>query len=177
MSSNAYARIEEERRFLLAALPKDVPADSPITRIHDRYINGTRLRLRRFESPSGEPVAFKLGQKFSLGEDGVRTQMTTFYLDEAEYDTLAALPALTLTKRRHAYEYDGLVFSLDAFEGPLAGLVLAELEARPGVDLPAVAVPAFAVREVTADPQFTGGRLVRLTAAEATPWLAAALAQ
>ena len=49
-----YAWIEEERRFLLGSNPlESTPAES-FNRIIDRYITGTRLRLRRIESPSGE---------------------------------------------------------------------------------------------------------------------------
>jgi hypothetical protein len=40
-----YARVERERRFLLPAPPAAAVAVAP-RRIYDRYLTGTRLRLR-----------------------------------------------------------------------------------------------------------------------------------
>ena len=51
-----YARLERERRFLLA----DEPPPAEATRlIEDRYLHGTRLRLR---SVAGETSVLKLGK-------------------------------------------------------------------------------------------------------------------
>ena len=61
-----YARIEEERRFLLRALPQDLLETSSFIRIIDSHIPGTRLRLRRMESPEGDPIAMKFGQRYQI---------------------------------------------------------------------------------------------------------------
>ena len=53
-----YARIERERRFLLA----EPPAAGAVTesrRIIDRYLPGTRLRLRRVDGPDSGAQQFK----------------------------------------------------------------------------------------------------------------------
>jgi len=63
-----YAKIEQERRFLLRSMPEDMPGDEDFIRIIDRYIPGTRLRLRRMESPLGDALIFKLGQKYRLSD-------------------------------------------------------------------------------------------------------------
>ena len=63
-----YAKIEEERRFLLGAIPEDLSAEKSFHRIIDRYIPGTRLRLRRIESASGEALVYKLGQKYQASD-------------------------------------------------------------------------------------------------------------
>jgi hypothetical protein len=55
-----YARIERERRFLLDGLP-DL-AGARVLRITDRYVDGTRLRVRTVEE-DGCDVVRKLGQK------------------------------------------------------------------------------------------------------------------
>jgi hypothetical protein len=47
-----YARVERERRFLLAG-PPPAPAVTASRRITDRYLPGTRLRLRRVECLDG----------------------------------------------------------------------------------------------------------------------------
>jgi hypothetical protein len=45
-------------------------------------------------------------------------------------------------------------------------LILAEIENRPGIAISTLPQPPFALREVTEDPAFTGGELVKLTRAE-----------
>ena len=64
-----YARIERERRFLLAS----APAEDLVTRrrqITDRYILGTRLRLRRVRDLSTDACELKLTQKIPAGQPG-----------------------------------------------------------------------------------------------------------
>jgi CYTH domain-containing protein len=160
-----YARIERERRFLVHELPDDLPAD--YQRILDRYIPGTRLRLRRIESAAGETVALKLTQKYLAADPtGRDTIITNLYLSDAEYALLDILDGLPLHKRRYTYPYRGYRYAIDVFEEPLLGLILCEVEAESDEELTAAPAPPFAIREVTDDPFFTGGRLVSLTNAE-----------
>jgi CYTH domain-containing protein len=158
-----YARIEEERRYLVASLPQEIRGSTKFMRIVDYYIAGTRLRLRRMESSEGEILAFKLGQKYQP-EDLQMHQaiMTNMYLDEGEYRKLRALGGAEINKRRYAYEYEELLYSLDVFEGSLQGMILAEIERRPGIKLTSLPIPTFAALEVTGDPRFNGGHLAAL---------------
>lgn len=148
-----FARLECERRFLLAAAPPGLPATGRL--ITDRYLTGTRMRLRRVESPGGEPE-FKLTQKIPAERSGpVQGLITTVYLTAAEYAVFARLPARVLRKTRYGLPPLGV----DVFGPPLAGLVLAEAEFDTADAAAAFPVPDFAVAEVTADPRFTGGSL------------------
>lgn len=162
-----YARRERERRFLLAALPAR-PASVRTARMTDRYLIGTRVRLRcAVESTvAGTDTIYKLTQKIpsSSGEPGV---ITTLYLSEAEYDVFLNLPALVLTKTRHSIP----PFGIDVFDPPLDGLLLAEIEFDSDQAEDDFLAPPWAVAEVTADARFTGGRLVRTDAAELRSWL------
>ena len=144
-----YARLEDERRFLVVAVPDG--ATSP-RRIEDRYVAGTRLRLRRVTDERGSVL--KLGHK-RRREDGRPSTVwhTTMYLDDAEFAMLSALEARTLEKRRWSLSGGG---SADEFLGPLAGLVLVEGD-RPFE----LAPPAI---EVTDDERFCGGALAALDA-------------
>jgi CYTH domain-containing protein len=161
------ARPEFERRFLLAHLPPD----ASITRarpIVDRYIVGTRLRLRRQRDEDGT-VVFKLTQKLADGAGGAfRGLITTMYLSESEYNIFAGLPARELAKIRLSIP----PFGVDVFEGELKGLVMAEAEFNSAEEAALLEVPPFAVREVTSDPRFTGGRLATVTRRELGEWLA-----
>ncbi len=57
-----YARVERERRFLLAG-PPSAPAVTASRRITDHYLPGTRLRLRRVGHLDSGACEFKLTQK------------------------------------------------------------------------------------------------------------------
>jgi CYTH domain-containing protein len=157
-----YARPENERRFLLARLPEDIDPAVGYEQLDDLYLDGTRLRLRHVRSPAGAVIERKLTQKLpDPGGQLARRLLTTLYLDAAEYELLARLPGRRLSKRRHRLVHAGLRFAIDVFEGPLAGLLLAEAELESEAALAALAAPPFARCEVTALPLFTGGVLVR----------------
>ncbi|HJQ02325.1 MAG TPA: hypothetical protein VJ851_12050 [Jatrophihabitans sp.] len=170
-----YARWERERRFLLAGPPAD--PTGPAAHIHDRYLTGTRLRLRLVRR-SGEPVVRKLGQKIrEPGSSPPAVAHTSLYLDEAEYAALAGLPAAELTKTRTLLQWDGPELAVDVFTGRLAGLVLAEYDLAGddptddgptghGSADPVGWPPVPVLAEVTGDERFTGGALARTSAAE-----------
>ena len=158
-SAHKYARIESERRFLLRNLPQDLD-NGDFSRITDRYWPGTRMRLRLTESADGQVIARKLTQKYAESDRKLEeTVITNQYLTDAEFNLFNQLPGKELVKRRYKYLHNGSGYSIDRFEGPLEGLLLAEIEAGQGV-LPAGAVPEFAVCEVTEELAFTGGELV-----------------
>src|SRR5207302_680769 len=128
------------------------------TVIEDRYLLGTRLRLRRITPAGGGPTRWKLGQKVrpDAADPGLVLH-TTLYLDPGEHELLARLPGADLRKVRHVLLIGGRRFGVDVFEGRHAGLVLAEVElAGAGETVP---VPPFAGAEVTADERYRGGWL------------------
>lgn len=162
-----YARIEEERRFVLDSIPEELREKETFVRIQDHYIPGTRLRLRRIESESGDPLVYKFGQKFSTPElESHQTIMTNFYLNAAEYRTLKELGGLKITKRRYHYQKEGVDYSIDVYEGNLSGLIMAEVESCGEWQVSRLPIPSFAIREVTGDLQFTGGELAKLSQVE-----------
>lgn len=164
--NSRFARPEWERRFLLEKFPLNVSV-TRVVEIVDRYITGTRLRLRRMNDSDGL-VAFKLTQK--VNDDAVgafQGQLTTIYLSEPEYDVLAKLPACVLGKTRHSVPPLGI----DVFKNELTGLILAEAEFGSAVEAAAFEPPAFSFREVTTDPRFTGGSLAIVTRREVVGYL------
>ena len=162
-----YARIEEERRFLLRALLQGLLETWSFIRIIDSYIPGTRLRLRRMESPEGDLIAMKFGQKYQATDiESHQTIMTNMYLNEAEHQVLSTLGGLQIIKRRYPYEFEQQWYVTDVFEGNLAGLFLAEIEGRPGVDLSLLPVPGYADLEVTGNLDFSSSNLAGLAAVE-----------
>lgn len=152
-----YAHIERERRWLVRA--DAAPAgDDPIA-IVDRYITGTRLRLRAMER--GGDMVWKVTKKYD-GADPVARPIVTTYLTRDEYDVLATLPARELSKRRYRVTDHDHDFSLDRFDGPLAGLTLAELEVEDDAALRALPDPTWTVRDVSDDARYQGATLAAL---------------
>ena len=158
-----YALLENERRFLVAE-PPDL-AGMPVRLIEDLYFRDTRLRLRAITPFDGAAREFKLCKKYR-SEDPMTGPIVNIYLSEDEYAMLAKLPGNALRKRRQGVVHDGRAYSLDVFEGALAGLALCEAEADSAATIGALAFPPWATREVTADPFFTGANLARLAAGQ-----------
>jgi CYTH domain-containing protein len=154
-----YARLEDEQRFVVGELPGSL---APPRLIEDRYVLGTRLRLRRVSD--GDTAVNKLGHKVPVAPDAPSAVWhTTMYLDDAEYALLAGLPSATITKRRWTLHSGA---SGDEFLGELAGLLLVEGD-RP------VATPPGGV-EVTDDSRFCGGTLATLSGPTAVAFVAMA---
>jgi CYTH domain-containing protein len=163
-----YARPECERRFLLADLPTAVRIVRT-AHITDRYVVGTRLRIRRsVETSDGSTqTIYKLTQKVPR-PDGGQGLITTIYLSEAEYTVVAAVPATPLRKTRYSIP----PFGVDVFDPPLHGLIMAEVDFTSAENRACFVPPSFAVAEVTDDIRFTGGRLVTTTRDELLALLA-----
>lgn len=154
-----YRAIERERRWLCREVPR-----ARIVRteaISDLYVTGTRLRLREARPLDGTPALLRLTRKADI--DLHTRLITSIYLPEAELAVLAAsLPGARIRKLRHRLgSVDGANMAVDEFEGDLAGLILAEAEFKTPEELAAFPTPDFALYEVTDDPRYTGGYLVR----------------
>ena len=151
-----YAHVERERRWLLAAVPDALEIEWSLA-IADRYLVGTRLRLRETVADDGAVVR-KLGHKVRLADGPEEIACTSVYLDDAEWAALSVLEARPLRKVRRRARVGGVSVSLDVFEGDCAGLVLVEIDRGDGPD---AALPAglSALAEVTADEAFTGAEL------------------
>jgi CYTH domain-containing protein len=161
-----YARIERERRFLVYRFACESNVIR-IRRIHDRYIDGTRLRLRA-ETEAGHDPVFKLTQKIpERGSGAQQGLVTTMYLSKDEFFVFAQLPAKELTKTRYSVP----PFGVDVFGGELDDLILAEAEFDAAAEADSLEFPAFIAHEVSADDRFTGSALVRTSRAQLRAWL------
>lgn len=148
-----YAYLEREQRWLLAAVPDQARYRSEIL---DRYLQGTRLRLRRVTLP--DRVIYKLGQKVRLVDgDPEWVKLTNIYLSAEEYDTFATLAGAEIVKERFVMPWGPADLAVDRFQGHLDGLVLAETELGPDEGLHEL--PPFALADVTHDDRFSGGAL------------------
>lgn len=146
-----YAVVERERRFLLASLPEFTGSTREIV---DRYVTGTRLRLREVREDDGSVVR-KLGHKVRVSEGPGEVACTNLYLNDQEWALLVALPAKVLRKKRHVVDRDGLIVAIDEHED---GTLIAEIDDR---DRPPQVVPDWLdiVEDVSDDERWTGASL------------------
>lgn len=160
--STKYAQRELERRFLLAGVPEGEVVRT--TAIVDRYLEGTRIRLRR--AAAGDRVVYKLTQKIP-GERGGPGLITTMYVSEEEHARLSAIPARVLGKTRLSMP----PYGVDVFSSPRLGLVLAEAEFETDEEMRLLSPPPWSIAEVTLDPRFTGGSIATASGDEIAAWL------
>jgi CYTH domain-containing protein len=159
--SQQYAKPERERRFLLREMP-----DGEITQtvdITDRYLSGTRLRLRQMtqKTDAATRTYYKLTQKIPA-PDGSPGLVSTIYLSESEFVLLSGLAGSVLRKTRYSIP----PFGVDVFAPPLSGLILAECEFNDDAAMNMFVPPDWIVAEVTNDTRFTGGQLAGTDSAD-----------
>lgn len=160
-----YTRIEYERRFLVSPHADWKSAvESYSKTFEDKYLRDSRLRLRILtDSDTGRRV-LKLNKKLESRSPYFR-KVNRILLSPSEYALLDGLEGDRMRKTRYYQTYRSRVFSIDAFEGELDGLVLCETEAEGLEDLMLAEPPSYVTREVTDDPFFEGGNLCRTTRA------------
>lgn len=161
-----YTRVEYERRFLIArGADWKRFVESYSKTYEDKYLRGTRLRLRILtDSDTGRRV-LKLNKKSESPSPYFRN-VNRILLSPHEYEFLDRLDGDRLRKTRYYHNHLGRVFSIDVFEGELEGLMLCETEADSLEDLMFAEPPPFARHEVTEDSFFEGGNLSRTTREE-----------
>lgn len=150
-----YSIAEVERRWLTDLdTVRGLLTGRPMN-IVDRYLSGSRLRLRRVEDGNGDRV-YKLCKKYGDHPAGMES-ITNLYLSREEFLMLQALPGWEVTKER----FRVLGGSVDVYRGDGEGLSLFEREFA-GIDAADdYAPPPFARREITADPTFSGAALAK----------------
>ncbi|HEY1891335.1 MAG TPA: hypothetical protein VGG63_13055 [Steroidobacteraceae bacterium] len=166
--SARYAKPELERRFLAAGVPGG--AVDKTAYIVDRYLVGTRLRLRQMIETRGAVTSTycKFTQKVPA-PDGGPGLISTTYLNPDEYELLATLPAAILRKTRYSVP----PFGIDEYEAPLAGLYVAEVEFDDDAAMRAFSPPPWVIAEVTLDSRFTGGHFAKMQPEDLTVLLSA----
>ncbi len=145
-----YTKPEFERRWLvLAEAALESHADR-VREIEDRYLQGTRLRLRKV-TERGQATIYKLGKKYEPEALGNHHVVST-YLNEVEYMLLASLPARIARKRRFTVSGG----ALDVYEQPNPGLRVFEVEFTSPEEAERYVPPDGIGKEVTDALAFTG---------------------
>ena len=156
--------IEIERRFLVRD-PQAAIADSTIAnrfQIRQGYlgrVDGLRIRVRLIGDDRSQRSAVLTlkGRRQGILREEYEYPLG---LDRAEQILAAMPPTRIMCKMRHQLRYrDGLVWSIDRFEGLNQGLVIVEIElAYPArqIDL-----PPWIGEEITFNPRYGNSTLAR----------------
>ncbi|MEZ5232893.1 MAG: hypothetical protein R2749_09315 [Acidimicrobiales bacterium] len=151
---------EYERRFLVAQLPGD--AYEPRV-IRDRFIRGTRLRLRAVtDRATGEVLQRKAGHKVRPDGDPTSLLHTSLYLDLDEYEILRTLEADEVVKTRYRWQLESRAAAVDVYNGRLSGLIIAELSFEAPDELRRFVSRPPLGREITHVAELTGPDLARI---------------
>ena len=157
-----YTRVEYERRFLVrAGADWRGAVKTDFDRIEDKYLQGTRLRLRVVSDATSRNRTIKLTKKPESSSPYFRTN-SRILLSEDEHQLFDALAGDRLTKTRHRVVHLDRVFAVDVFDPPLHGLIVCEVEASSLGDLMRAQPPGFVHCEVTEDAFFNGANLCRI---------------
>ena len=149
------AGIEIERKFLVEHIPTDL-ASHPCDEIEQGYLaitgEGLEVRVRRYGRHRYLTI------KSGAGRLRVEEEIE---IDERRFGSLWPLTdGRRIQKRRYLIPAeDGRRIELDLYEGPLAGLVTAELEFDSPAAAEAFVPPAWFGRDVTDDPRYKNRQL------------------
>ena len=144
--------LEIERRFLVTGddWRRDVTAARRLVQGYLAREDGVAVRLRMVDGAA----------RLTIKGPGGLVRPEFEYAIPPD-DAAAMLDALcagrSLAKTRHDVPHDGLLWEVDVFEGPLAGLVIAEVE-LPAADH-SLTPPPWVGREVTGDARYANAML------------------
>lgn len=144
---------EIERKFLVASDGWRNHADKGID-LRQAYVvtmNDRSLRVR-IHGDKWARLTIKIGK-------------SALVRDEYEYDLplhdakemLTRAVGIVIEKRRHRVPHKGFIWEVDVYEGPLRGLIVAEVELKRETDLPAL--PDWIGREITGDRRYSNQSL------------------
>jgi len=145
--------LEIERKFLLADdswTPEVIKRESIRDGLIARFGDG-KVRVRLTEGKASLTIK---GPRTGMSRQEFEVEIS--HADAEQLQILCGEPIIE--KVRHTVPFNGLNWTIDVYMGPLAGIVLAEVELRHPDQL--VPLPPWVGQEVTNDPRYRKGALV-----------------
>ena len=147
--------MEIERKFTVKQMPDDLPR-YPRKRIEQAYLcTKPVVRVRR----SGEEFWLTCKGEGLLTREEYELPLT----EEAYRHLLSKADGLVIEKDRFCIPWEEYTIELDVFDGPLAPLVIAEVEFPTEEEALAFCPPAWFDRDVTWDPAYSNANLSKRT--------------
>lgn len=151
-----YSQLEIERRWLVDKSLLPELSSLPVRLITDRYLDHSRLRLRKIEK--ADQVEYKLCKKYGKTSE-ISEPITNLYLSAEEYTMLSVLPGRTLVRQRFTYLFQGVAFSINVMVGK-PGPVIAEAEFSSEAEARECDPPPFCTEEISSRIEYEGVSLI-----------------
>ena len=148
LSLPKYSILEIERRWRVDGAVLETLEGEPVRRITDKYLSGTRMRLRVI---SGSDTVYKLCKKYGP-LSRFSQPITNLYLSKEEYDIFNTLSGKVVQKLRFSLA-EG---SLDVYEQAGEPYLIYEVEFATVEDADAYTPASFVVDEVSGQPKLRG---------------------
>lgn len=155
-----YGKYEYERTYLLESnylLNKKIER---IKIIRDKYIEGTKLRLR--EIRENNETKFKLTQKEELKpvKQGV-LKINTLYLTKSEFDKMNTLEGVEIEKERHIVQIDRTRIGIDKITFNDKTILIAEIEFDTEFEMNTFSMPLDCIMEITGNHKYNGFEIAK----------------
>jgi len=148
------------RVYLVERLPDPLTPASSHLQIFDRYIAGTRLRIRSIRDP------YDGSWTRILQQPAVSPDQVGIHLNAAEHNIFKHLPGTEVRKNRYFHEFDNRSFAFDIYLGDLLGLKTAKVGFETTEDLGHFIPPRFTLYDVTDNAFFEGASLATKSVAD-----------
>ena len=147
--------MEIERKFTINKLPENLSQYTCLT-LEQAYLNTDPVvRVRR----QNDDFYLTYKGKGFLAREEANLPLN----EEAYYHLREKADGLIISKKRYLIPYDDkLTIELDIFEGPLAPLVLAEVEFETLEEAKDFTPPAWFEKDVTEDRSFSNSELSKM---------------
>lgn len=155
-----YGKYEYERTYLLESNFLRDKKIKGIKKIRDKYIKGTRLRLR--EVIENKETKYKLTQKERLrpAKQGV-LKINTLYLTKAEFDKINILEGFEIEKERFMIQIDQIRIGIDRIKLNKKSLFIAEVEFDTELEMNAFSMPLNNIVEITGEQKYSGYEIAK----------------
>lgn len=162
LNQTKYSILEIEKKWLLDAqnLPNLNTLD--FCKIEDKYLNNTRIRLRKVNYNNSEKISYKLCKKYGKLND-FSEPITNIYLTKQEFEIFDLQAGNKLCKTRYYYPYFSNTFAIDEIKIDNKTLYLLELEVKKISDFENLKLPNFIIEEVTLNEKYNGNNLALTT--------------
>jgi len=155
-----YGKYEYERTYLLESnwlLNKKIKRTK---KIRDKYIKGTKLRLR--ETRENNETKFKLTKKEKLNpaKKGV-LKINTLYLTKEEFDKIDILEGFEIEKERHILQINQVRIGIDKIMLKGKSLFIAEVEFETEFEMNSFFMPFSYIMEITGNQNYNGFEIAK----------------
>ncbi|MBX3300178.1 MAG: hypothetical protein KF736_12015 [Acidobacteria bacterium] len=158
--SNKTLETTLKRHFLIEALPEPLSRASSHLQIFDKYIDGTRFRLRQVRDPYTSKWTRLLQQRHPIKlDEHTAVKVAEMVLDDAEYAVFERSTGQEVRINRYFHDLEPYTYEFDVYLGRLWGLNTAAVRFVDVDSMVQFEPPPFAVAEVTNQPEFAAERL------------------